>query len=271
MRHDREIVAHQHVGQARAPAAAGRAGSGSRPAPTRRARRSARRAAGSAAPGSAPARSRRAGAGRRRAGAGSGSGSRAEPDLVQRPLDAPVPSPRRRGRGWRAARQHPVHRVARMERAVGSWKTIWQTRANARCAMRPCVSPATRDPPGRGRDQARDRRAAPSILPEPDSPTRPNASPSATRNETSRTAWTARAGAPCAEDDVEPLDLEDRRRRPAGSRRRSSSHAGSRSSTASSRAAVDPRQRARAARACRDGARPPAPRPGSSRRCGRHT
>ena len=168
----REVVAHHDEGQAAARGAAPRAGSAPRPAPRRRAPRSARRAAGSAARGSARARSRRAGAGRRRAGAGSGSGS---------------PSPRPTSSSARSMRasasrdavdrqrlgQDAVDRLARMQRAVGILEHHLHEAAK-RLACPAAAAPAIRASPPTsrtvaGRDAARARRwrAAPSTCPSP--------------------------------------------------------------------------------------------------------
>ena len=118
--------------------------------------------------------------------------ARAEPDLVERALDAPVglaaPGRARGSRAARPARGPPCGAGAASR--TGPGRPSGRARANARSRCGPWVRPADGDPPARRRDQAAIARST-VVFPEPDSPTRPNASPSATRKETSRTAWTA--------------------------------------------------------------------------------
>ena len=171
--------------------------------------------------------------------------ARAEADLAERPLDSPVrlAAPREPVDGERLG-QHPVHRVARVERAVGVLEDhLADARERPRRDARSWVWPATPIRPAAGRRPGPRWPAAPSIFPEPDSPTSPNAAPSATRKETSRTAWTRSLALP--EDHVEPVDLEDRRRRAGAHADGPSRHAGSRSRTGQlGDRPVDARQRA---------------------------
>ena len=171
--------------------------------------------------------------------------ARAEPDIA--------PAPRRPARRVGPARgcaqrlaEDAVDGVARVQRAVGVLEDHLQpcgeSRSAAACADRLAVE---HDRAGPVRRSGRRWPAAPSILPEPDSPTSPKASPA--RDLEADVASTARTARAVAEADVEVLERDHRPHR--------SSQAGSRSSTGSgccgrSRAAAG----SRAGRACRGAA-----------------
>ena len=129
--HHVQVVADEEGEAERPPAAAARADAGSRPAPRRRAPRSARRGSAVAAAARWRGRCRRGPSARRKAGAGSG------------PAIPPAGRTRSAHSSTRAAQSvaracpsMPAQRVAMLSKALkrglrlscGSWKTIWMSR-----------------------------------------------------------------------------------------------------------------------------------------------
>ena len=167
---------------------------GSPLAPTRRARRSARRAPGDRARPRPRARCRRGRAGRRRADAESGSAVRAAGRSGSRPLRLCAAAPRRASlrsrRSGSAIASNAVKRGLMLSPA--SWNTIWMRVRSGSAAKRLAgVCDSSRGPslmmPSVGSSSRVTTRTSVD-LPQPDSPTRPTVSPLLMVKLTSSTA-----------------------------------------------------------------------------------
>ncbi len=225
LRHDGQVVRDEDQREPEVAAERCRAARGSAPAPSRRARSSARPRSAPSGCRRAPSRSPPAGACRRTARAGSA------------PPGSPGSRPTRADRRSARARREPVARPCSSSAStiwepivrtglrafIAPWKTI--AMSTQRCGRTLSSPSARRSLPSRSTlpetlavgGSSPSTASAVVVFPQPDSPTRPSRSPAASDMLTPCTAWSSGAVLD-VEPDVEVLDLEERRHSASGER-----------------------------------------------------